>query len=135
MAIIRDFVRKARKSRLFSMGKCLCRNSQYYGLLQSSGDCTILSCADFLETAEIIPKWSKSEKGYKVITAIKTESKGNLITRFLRTKYYKLIRAFSDNEIIEFFTEFSCYDRSFLKMLKQVNEPIPFLRGIIAEFA
>ena len=32
-------------------------NSPYYGLLQSTGDCTILVCADFQDPIEMIPKF------------------------------------------------------------------------------
>lgn len=111
-------------------------NSQYYGLLQSTGDCTILFCADFQDPLDMIHKMVREwEKGYKVITAIKTESKENPIIRFFRTRYYKLIKMISDTEIIEHFTGFGCYDRSFLEILRDLDDPIPFLRGVVAEFA
>lgn len=111
-------------------------SSQYYGLLQSTGDCTILFCADFQDPLEMIHKMVREwEKGYKVITAIKTKSKENPITRFFRTSYYKIIKAISDTEIIEHFTGFGCYDKSFLDILRKLDDPIPFLRGVVAEFA
>lgn len=111
-------------------------NSQYYGLLQSTGDCTILFCADFQDPLYMIHKMVREwEKGYKVITAIKTESKENSFIRFLRTRYYRLIKVISDTEIIEHFTGFGCYDKSFLEILRNLDDPLPFLRGVVAEFA
>lgn len=111
-------------------------NSPYYGLLQSSGDCSILFCADFQDPIEMIHKMIREwEKGYTVITAIKTESQENKIIRFFRTAYYKIIKRIADTEIIEHFTGFGCYDKSFLDILRSLDESIPFLRGVVAEFA
>ncbi len=111
-------------------------NSPYYGLMQATGDCAILFCADFQDPVEMIHKMVHEwEKGYKVITAIKKESKENKIVRFFRTIYYKLIKRLSDTEIIEHFTGFGLYDRSFIDVLKNLDDSIPFLRGVVAEFS
>jgi len=109
-------------------------NSPYYGLCQTTGDCTIAMCADFQDPVELIPVFVKEwEKGYKIVSAIKTKSKENKIIRFLRTCYYKAIRKMSDVEQIEHFTGFGLYDRSFIDVLKNLRDPTPFFRGIVAE--
>lgn len=109
-------------------------NSPYHGLTQTTGDCAILMCADFQDPIEMIPvlinEW---EKGYKIVSAIKTTSKENKFVRFLRTIYYKLIKKFSEVEQIEHFTGFGLYDRSFLDVLAGLGDSTPFLRGIVAE--
>lgn len=111
-------------------------SSPYYGLLQSTGDCAILFCADFQDPIEMIHKMVREwEKGYRVITAIKKSSKENPFIRLFRTVYYKLIKKISDIEIIEHFTGFGLYDRSFLNILRKIDDPIPFLRGVVAEFS
>ena len=111
-------------------------SSPYYGLLQASGDCAILFCADFQDPLEMIHKLVKEwEKGYTVVTAVKTESRENKIIRFLRTAYYRLMKRISDTEIIEHFTGFGCYDQSFLKILRGLDDTVPFLRGVVSEFA
>lgn len=111
-------------------------NSPYYGLLQASGDCVILFCADFQDPVEMIHKLVHEwEKGFAVVTAIKSESQENKVIRFFRTLYYKLIKKISDTEIIEHFTGFGCYDKRFLATLRQLEDPVPFLRGVVAEFA
>lgn len=111
-------------------------NSPFYGLFQSSGDCTIFFSADFQDPIELIPimvhEW---EKGHKVITTIRTRSKENKFMYFLRTIYYKLIKIMSKEEIIEHFTGFGLYDKSFINILKNLNDPTPFLRGLVAEYA
>ena len=51
----------------------------------------------------------------------------------LRSAYYKLIRKFSSVEQIEHFTGFGLYDRSFIEVLRNLKDPTPFIRGIVAE--
>ena len=108
--------------------------SGFYGLLQVSGDCAVKLCADFQDPIEMIPQFVKEwENGYKIVCGIKTSSQENKIMRFFRTCYYKVIKKMSDVEQIEHFTGFGLYDRSFLDVLKELDDPIPFLRGIVAE--
>ena len=136
-AIIRSLCEKNKRIKaIFNVKNFGPDNSPYYGLLQSSGDCTILLTADFQDPVEMIHKMVREwEKGYQVITAIKTQSKENKLVRFFRTIYYIAIRRMSDTEIIEHFTGFGLYDKSFLDTLRQLDDPIPFLRGVVAEFA
>ncbi len=109
-------------------------NSPFYGMCQTTGDCTILMAADFQDPVEMIPSFVKEwEDGYKIVSAIKTKSKENPIMRFLRTCYYKLIKKMSDVEQIEHFTGFGLYDKAFIDVLRNLKDPTPFLRGIVAE--
>ena len=110
-------------------------NSPYYGLTQTTGDCAIMMCADFQDPVELIPVFLREwENGYNIVSAIKTTSKENKFIRFLRTCYYKALKKLSDVEQIEHFTGFGLYDRSFLEIMRNLNDPTPFLRGIVAEF-
>lgn len=108
--------------------------SPYYGLLQATGDCAILLVADFQDPVEMIPRFvAEWENGYRIVSGIKTSSKENKVMYFLRSCYYKLIKRLSDVEQIEHFTGFGLYDRRFLEVLRQLDDPTPFLRGIVAE--
>ena len=40
----------------------------------------------------------------------------------------------STTEMIEQFTGFGLYDKSFLALLRKLDDPIPFIRGIVAEY-
>lgn len=109
-------------------------NSPYYGLTQTTGDCTVLMCADFQDPVEMLPELvAEWEKGYLIVSAIKTQSEENRILRFLRTCYYKTIKKMSSVDQIEHFTGFGLYDRSFIQVLRDLDDPIPFLRGVVAE--
>ena len=109
-------------------------NSPYYGMQQTTGDCTISMCADFQDPVEMISKFvSEWEKGYKIVIGIKNKSKENKIMYFFRSCYYKIIKKLSEVEQIEHFTGFGLYDKSFIEVLKKLDDPTPFLRGIVAE--
>jgi glycosyltransferase involved in cell wall biosynthesis len=109
-------------------------NSPYYGLIHTTGDCTLMICADFQDPVEMIPQFiSEWEKGYKIVIGIKTKSKENPIMYFMRSCYYKMIRKMSSVEIIEQFTGFGLYDRTFVETMRNLNDPSPFIRGIVAE--
>ena len=87
-------------------------NSPYYGLCQTTGDCTICLCADFQDPIDMIPKFVHEwENGYKIVCGIKTSSKENKIMYFLRGVYYKAI----------------------IQVLRDLKDPTPVLRGIVAE--
>lgn len=109
-------------------------NSPFYGMCQTSGECTITLCADFQDPVEMIPQFVREwENGYRIVCGIKATSKENRLIRALRTYYYKLIKKFSDVEQIEHFTGFGLYDKSFIQTLRDLKDPTPFLRGIVAE--
>lgn len=109
-------------------------NSPFYGLLQTDGDCTVLMCADFQDPPGMITQFVHEwEKGYRIVIGIKKKSRENPFIYFLRTCYYKTIQRLSDVEQIEHFTGFGLYDRSFVDILRQLRDPMPFLRGIVAE--
>lgn len=109
-------------------------NSPYHALCQSTGDCTILLCADFQDPVEMIPVFLKHwEEGYQIVCGVKTSSQENPVMYRLRTIYYKLIKKFSTVDQIEHFTGFGLYDRQFVDVLRNLHDSTPFLRGIVAE--
>jgi len=108
--------------------------SGYHGMLQTSGDCIICMCADFQTPTNLIPKFVEEwEKGYKIVSAIKIKSRESFIMYVIRSIYYKLIRKMSDVEQIEHFTGFGLYDKSFMDVLRNLKDPMPYFRGIISE--
>ena len=109
-------------------------NSPYYGMLQMTGDCVIEMVADFQDPVDMIPKYVHEwEKGYKIVIGIKTSSKENRMMYWLRSCYYNTIKKLSDVEQIEHFTGSGLYDREFIEVLRNLDDPTPFLRGIVAE--
>lgn len=109
-------------------------NSPYYALCQAAGDCAISLGCDFQDPPELIPRMLELwEEGHGVVCPVKTQSKENHLVYLLRTLYYKLIRRLSSVDQIEHFTGFGLYGRPFLDVLRSLDDPTPFLRGIVAE--
>ncbi|MCM1182293.1 MAG: glycosyltransferase [Roseburia sp.] len=110
-------------------------NSPFYGMCQTTGDCTISMCCDFQDPVELLPRFVEEwEKGHKIVSAIKTSSRENPILYCLRSIYYRMIKSMSATQMIEHFTGFGLYDKTFIDILKELDDPIPFLRGIVAEY-
>jgi len=110
-------------------------NSPFHGMCQCTGDCVITMCCDFQDPPEMIPEFvEKWEEGHKVVSGIKTSSKESPIVYLLRTIYYKMIKSMSSVKMIEHFTGFGLYDKTFVALLRELDDPIPFIRGIVAEY-
>lgn len=133
--ILRDICAKNKKVKAIFNAKNFGQfNSPYYGILQTTGDCVISMVCDFQDPIDLIPKYLQEwENGYKIVIGIKTSSKENPIVYHLRSLYYKIIKKFSDVEQIEHFTGSGLYDREFVEVLRNLKDPTPFLRGIVAE--
>lgn len=110
-------------------------NSPFYAMCQAYGDCVICMCCDFQDPVEMIPRFVEEwEKGHKIVSGVKTSSKESRILYFLRTMYYKIIKNMSTTQLIEHFTGFGLYDKTFIALLRKLDDPIPFIRGIVAEY-
>lgn len=108
--------------------------SQFYGLSQSEGDAAVLMCADLQDPPEVIPQFVQEwEKGYKIVTGVKNKSRENPLMYFGRKCYYKLIRQISEIDHIDQFDGFGLYDKEFVHVLRGLDDPLPYLRGIVAE--
>lgn len=109
--------------------------STYYGLSQAEGDCAILLYADMQDPPEIIPDFVKKwEEGYRIVVGVKKKSKENPIMYQIRQMYYDFMTKISETEHIEQFDGFGLYDATFIRILDKMNDSLPYLRGIVAEY-
>lgn len=133
--ILRDICSKDKRVKaIFNVKNFGQNNSPVYGMMQTTGDCTIGMSCDFQDPVELIPKFiAEWEKGYKIVIGRKTKSEENGFVYFLRSCYYKIIRKMSDVEMIEQFTGFGLYDKSFINTLRDLDDPTPSIRGIVGE--
>jgi len=110
-------------------------NSPFHGMCQCTGDCVVPICCDFQDPVDLIPEFIKLwEKGHRIVSAVKTSSKENPFIYFLRSVYYKTIKSMSSVKMIEHFTGFGLYDKTFIDLIRELDDPIPFMRGIVAEY-
>jgi polyisoprenyl-phosphate glycosyltransferase len=105
-----------------------------YGFFQTSGDATICLACDFQDPPEMIPEYIKLwERGHKVIWGKKTSSNEKGLMFAVRTLYYSIIQKFSDVKQYKHVTGFGLYDKSVVIALRELNEPNPNFRNLIAE--
>ena len=108
--------------------------SPYYGILQSTGAATIYLASDLQDPPEMIPQFIRYwEEGYKLVMATKPVSKGVAWIHALRKAYYRFLDGISDISLVADATGFGLYDREVLDHLRKIDDPYPFLRGLICE--
>ncbi|MDO4477836.1 MAG: glycosyltransferase family 2 protein [Lachnospiraceae bacterium] len=109
--------------------------SPVHGLKQAYGDCVIRLNADFQDPPTLIPEFVKKwEEGYKLVLGIKEKTEEGRFMAWVRRCYYKLLRKITDIGHIENFTGFSLLDKAFVDVVRDIHDPMPYLRGMIAEF-
>jgi glycosyltransferase involved in cell wall biosynthesis len=108
--------------------------SPYHGLLQTSGDAVILLVSDLQDPPamirDFIEKW---EQGFKVVLGVKTQSKETAAMFFARRMFYEFIGRLSEIELTKNNTGFGLYDRKIIDILKDLNDPYPYFRGLVSE--
>jgi glycosyltransferase involved in cell wall biosynthesis len=108
--------------------------SPFYGVLQARGDAVILMASDLQDPPSLIPDFvRKWEEGNKVVLGIKVQSKETWAIFRLRKFYYKSLALLSDVRLVENFTGFGLFDREVVEILKKINDPYPYFRGLIAD--
>jgi len=108
--------------------------SSYYAITQTRGDAMILLVADLQDPPELIKDFIKKwEEGFKVVIGVKPKSKENFLMFFIRKLYYRLIVKISEVDLVKNFTGFGLYDKKIVDILKTIDDPYPYFRGLISE--
>lgn len=108
----------------------------FASLLYGTGDATFMLFGDLQDPPEILPQMvAEWEKGKKVIIGQKTKSRESKLMFALRTLYYNVIGKLASSKQIPHFNGFGLYDRSFIEVMRQIDDPSPYLKGLVAEFA
>jgi dolichol-phosphate mannosyltransferase len=108
--------------------------SPYYGIMQSHGVATIYLASDLQDPPEMIPEFIRYwEEGYKLVMATKPQSEGSAWVHSLRKSYYRLLDGISTIAVVNDSTGFGLYDKEVLDHLRKIDDPYPFLRGLICE--
>ena len=109
--------------------------SQFNGLREAEGDAVVMVYADMQDPPEVIPRLVEEwEKGAKVVCGVKRKSRENPLMFLIRRAYYRLIKRITEVDHIDQFNGFGLYDRSFIEILRRLDDNLPYLRGIVAEF-
>ncbi len=110
--------------------------SSYHGLIMSEGDATVLLHADMQDPPEAIPDMVKEwEAGHTVVCGQKIGNEENFLIEAARKAYYALLDKINEYGHIEQYNGFGLYDHSFIEILASIEDPLPYLRGMVAELA
>lgn len=108
--------------------------SGYNATMQAYGDAVVTMASDLQNPPSMIKDFiEKWEQGYKIVMTVKTGSKETFIFYFLRTLYYKALTALSNVNLVPHFTGFGLYDQLVIEMLRDLQDPYPYFRGLIAD--
>lgn len=134
-ALLREVCENDKNVRAIFNAKNYYGKSALHGLLQAEGDCVVYVSADFQDPVEKIPELvEKWEEGHLIVAATKNSTKENPVKKLCRNIYYGLMKKFSIVGFIEQFCNFGLYDRKFLNIVKQVENPYYSIRGNVAEY-
>ena len=108
--------------------------SPVYGVLQALGDAVILMASDLQDPPElIVPFVREWERGYKVVLGIKEQTVESPVMRILRKTYYDVVCRLSEIELTRDNTGFGLYDRAVVDVLSKIDDPYPYLRGLVCD--
>ena len=108
--------------------------SPFHGLLQTTGDATILMSSDFQDPIDLIPKYiEKWKNGEKIVLGKKSSSDETKIFFSLRNFYYKFLNFISEDDLTLNTTGSGIFDKKVIEELKKIKDPYPYFRGLITE--
>jgi polyisoprenyl-phosphate glycosyltransferase len=108
--------------------------SPYYALLQAKGEAVIMMACDFQDPPEMIPRFlEKWTAGSKIVVGVKNVSAESTLMFSIRKFYYRTVNRLADIQLIENFTGFGLYEQSIIEILRKIDDPYPYFRGLISE--
>lgn len=108
--------------------------SPYHAILQGRGDAIVGLSSDLQDPPEMIEDFlRKWEEGYKVVLGVKTQSHETAAMFMVRKFYYNLASSISEVELIKNATGFGLYDKVVIEHFRSMEEPYPYVRGLVSE--
>jgi polyisoprenyl-phosphate glycosyltransferase len=108
--------------------------SPFHGLLQAEGDAVVVMASDLQDPPELIPELVRLwQEGHEVVLGQKTNSAESPLFFAVRRAYYRLVKQLADVELLENVTGFGLYSRKVIEDLRALDEPYPYVRGLVSE--
>lgn len=109
--------------------------SPAYAMKLARGDAVILLVADLQDPPSLIPEfiriWEAGE--HKMVLGVKRTSEESRLFFLVRKAYYSLVTRLAEVELIKNFTGFGLYDRQVIDVIRGIDDPYPYWRGLICE--
>ncbi len=113
-----------------------CIRSPHNVMLASQSDAVIFMVSDLQDPPELLPQLiERWEEGYKIVLGQKNKSKENPLMYAVRKLFYGIIRSITDDNTqqLKQCTGFGLYDKKVIDIFKSIDDPYPYLRGLICE--
>nr|WP_046228862.1 glycosyltransferase [Paenibacillus algorifonticola] len=108
--------------------------SPYHALLQARGHAAILLVADLQDPPRMIRDFiEKWEEGFKIVLGVKSQSEESALMFGIRKMYYNFINKVSEIELTKNNTGFGLYDARVIEILRGIDDPYPYFRGLISD--
>jgi glycosyltransferase involved in cell wall biosynthesis len=108
--------------------------SPFHAFFQAKGAAVIMMASDLQDPPELIRDflvhWAQ---GHRIVVAVKQKSLESPLMWLFRRIYYWLLFKIADVRVIQNFTGFGLYDRRVVEIIRAMEDPYPYFRGIIAE--
>lgn len=110
--------------------------SPYYGIVTATGDAVIYMASDLQDPPELVSDFiNKWEEGHKIVIAVKNNSEESPLFFMIRKMFYWFIKYIADDntEMIKNFTGFGLYDKQIIEIMRSIDDPYPYFRGLVSE--
>lgn len=108
--------------------------SSYHAFVNAMGDAVVHIVADLQDPPELITTFIKKwEEGFKIVIGVKAKSEESRFFFYIRKTYYYLIGKLSEIDLIKDFTGFGLYDKKIMNILRTIDDPYPYFRGLICD--
>ncbi len=108
--------------------------SPYWAIIQPSSDAVLYLASDMQDPPDLIPKLVKKWlEGHEIVLGVKNQSKTNFIIHKIRGIYYALLKKITEHDVIPHSTGFGIYSKNFIDIVRDINDPYPYLRGMITD--
>jgi len=108
--------------------------SPYHALMQATGDVAIILASDLQDPPETIPKLVQEwADGSDVVFLVRTSSDEKRAKQRVRRIFYRALAKSTSTTIVKDAHGSGLYSRQCIEYLRQLPEPYPFLRGLVAE--
>lgn len=108
--------------------------SPLHAIFQARGDAIISVVSDLQDPPELIKEFVKKwEEGFLVVMAVKENSEESPLFFAIRKAYYELVSRLAEIELVKNATGFGLYDRRFVDILAEIDDPYPYFRGLVSE--
>jgi polyisoprenyl-phosphate glycosyltransferase len=109
------------------------QNSLQYALKHIVGDIFVIIDVDGEDPVEMILEFlNKYENGYDIVYGERADRDENYFIKSLRKLFYRILKAFSDDEIILDMAEFSLFTNEVRLSILDENNSFPFIRAAIS---